>query len=51
MSGAYQVVTVADGGITVKLDFVKADNPTASFEADIEKAAGISRPKFETRSP
>ena len=40
-SGAYTVVTVADGGMTIDLEFVKADNPTPSFEADIEKAAGI----------
>ena len=41
MSGAYKIVTVADGGVTFNLEFVKADHPTASFEADIEKAAGI----------
>ncbi len=40
-SGAYTVDTVADGGLTINLDFVTADNPTASFEADIETAAGI----------
>src|ERR1700735_921275 len=40
-SGAYSIVTVADGGLTVNLEFVKADNPTPSFKADIEKAAGI----------
>jgi len=40
-SGAYTVDTVADGGLTINLEFVTADNPTPSFEADIEKAAGI----------
>jgi serralysin len=40
-TGAYTVVTVADGGMTINLEFVNADHPTASFEADIEKAAGI----------
>jgi hypothetical protein len=40
-AGAYTVVTVADGGMTINLEFVNADHPTASFEADIEKAAGI----------
>ncbi len=40
-TGTYTTVTVADGGATFVLDFVNADNPTASFEADIEKAAGI----------
>jgi len=40
-SGAYTVVTVADGGVTINLEFVTADRPTPSFEADIEKAAGI----------
>jgi hypothetical protein len=32
---------VADGGMTINLEFVNADNPTPSFEADIETAAGI----------
>ena len=40
-TGAYTVVTVANGGMTINLEFVNADKPTPSFEADIEKAAGI----------
>jgi hypothetical protein len=40
-SGAYDVVTVANAGMTFNLKFVRADHPTARFEADIEKAAGI----------
>ncbi len=40
-SGAYTVDTVAAGGMTINLEFVTADNPTPSFEADIETAAGI----------
>jgi len=35
----YFIVPETSGGITIDLEFVKADQPTASFEADVENAA------------
>ncbi|MDA9431207.1 hypothetical protein XH88_05255, partial [Bradyrhizobium sp. CCBAU 51627] len=37
----YQRITVASGGVTFNLDFVKADQPTTAFEQAVESAASI----------
>jgi hypothetical protein len=37
----YSTIAVTSGGMTINLEFVMADNPTASFESDVEAAATI----------
>jgi serralysin len=37
----YSTISVTSGGMTINLEFVTADNPTASFEADVVTAATL----------
>jgi hypothetical protein len=41
LASPYYIVPITSGGITLNLEFVLADHPTAAFEANVENAARL----------